>query len=91
MKIICTENTQTFGNFSPKNLKDEAGLAGLTNTLNFDVTDGGSLGNVVVYTIKQEFFLMLICCVLRYLCLYSKAGVGNLLNAVCLFTNNIKM
>ena len=42
-------------------------------TLNPEVTDGGSLGDAVVYTIKQGFLLMLICFLLRYVCLYSEA------------------
>ena len=41
--------------------------------LNPNVTDSGFLGDAVVYNLKQGFFLMLICCLLRYLCLYFTA------------------
>ena len=71
MKILCEENTSTFDNSSQKNLIGEAGLAGLTDTFNPDVSDGVSACHVVVYTIEQRFFLMLISCMLWYLCLYS--------------------
>ena len=64
MKILLAENTLTFGDSSHKSLTGEAGLAGKTNTLNTDVTEGSSAGDAVVYTIKQEFFLMLIRCLL---------------------------
>ena len=53
MKILCAENTKTFGDCSHKNLMDKAGW---TDTLNPDVTNGGSAGDAVVYTMKQGCF-----------------------------------
>ena len=47
----------------------------LTDILKSDVTDGGSWDDAVVCTIKQRFFIVLICCVLKIFMfiLYSSA------------------
>ena len=57
------------------------------SSLNPDVIDGDSSGDVVVHTIKQGFFLVVIGCLLRYLCLYSTAGVAKLRPAEPFFIN----
>ena len=55
-KNLIAENTQAFGSSLQKSLIGEAGLSGPTDLVNSDVIDGGSLGDAVVYTIRQGCF-----------------------------------
>ena len=48
VKILCAENTWTIGDWSHKILTGESGLAGWTDTLNPNVTDGDSADSAVV-------------------------------------------
>ena len=53
-----------FGNCSHMTLIGKVSLASRTDILNHDITDEGSLGDAIIHTIKQGFFLLLICCLL---------------------------
>ena len=75
--MLSAQNTKIFGNCSLKSPMSEAGLAGWTDTLSFDVADGDAAGNAVAFTIKQGYFSFADMLRVTVLCLYYIAGVTN--------------
>ena len=57
MKIFSAEKTLNFGNCSLKCPMGEAGLFGLTDILNSDVTDGSLAGDADIYYEARIFFV----------------------------------